>query len=791
VYEQSELISNRVSPQKSPKLRSPAKHPLFAESRPDNVAQSGKRQFRDESGLELFGHQWSSKHYLRLRSYNTQQTHISPDTMFECRSCALRCMRAIAGDATSARQPLQHGLLLTPQLQQRPSRRAASTSTAQEFGAGDAFDDVIEYDEVPKAPERAVVTPRAHQLTKRAKGVEIENKKLLEIELRWLKDPLKLSEHVKYTLKCDKPEKALDLCRMASKTMSCVVSWNAVIDWMMRNKKINEAIKLYNEMKKRAQFPDSYTYMMVLRGLGFKSHVGQPVKEENVSKAIAIYTSMNSPTSRVKPNIMHTNATLNVCALAMDMDALWSVAAQIPVKGPQAADRMTYTIILNAIRHSAYGKNPEDVPLEQVASRRQKAVDEGRRVWIDIVRKWRSGEIMIDEDLVGSMGRLLLTSKRIEDWDNVLDLVQQTMNVKRLIEPVGSAQRHTEHVPQEPAEQAPEAPEEEVDEEGYSQSPATQAFKVVKPSQPEHATSKGTRPLVWAQPGPQTVSLLVDACQRMRIPRVASAYWELLTNGEHSVTPDLENFDRQLRLFASNRASAKAAKLISEDLPAAGIEPKHSTFRLAMSACQRDMKNPHVLEHATTIIDVMEKTHPDPDSQTLMEYLSLALTSNDGPKIIAVINRMDSIVHNLRSRISYGPDRKISEVADVRDLKQACLFLQTLVGTIDTLMSRSLVPQEEFQHWHARRADLMKFLGTAKRRVEKRDRNLAPPPEGNKRLGKPLGLMMGKDAWAMRKFRYDDPNRKELRRENVRQDRDSHFNPPRRDDGAGRGGFGM
>jgi hypothetical protein len=187
----------------------------------------------------------------------------------------------------------------------------------------------------------------------------------------------------------------------------------------------------------------------------------------------------------------------------------------------------------------------------------------------------------------------------------------------------------------------------------------------------------------------------------------------------------------------------------------------------------------------------MEKTHPDPDSQTLMEYLSLALTSNDGPKIVAVINRMDSIVHNLRSRISYGPDRKISEVADVRDLKQACLFLQTLVGTIDTLMSRSLVPQEDFQHWHARRADLMKFLGTAKRRVEKRDRNLAPPPEGNKRLGKPLGLMMGKDAWAMRKFRYDDPKRKEFKRENTRQDRDASFNPPRRSDGAGRGGFGM
>jgi len=720
--------------------------------------------------------------------------------MLECGSCTLRCMRAIAGDAAFARPPLQQRLLLTPQLHQRSSRRAASTTAAQQHVTRDAFDEAMEFDEVPAVSERerAVVTPRAVQLTKRAKGIEIENKKSLDIELRYLKDPLKLSEHVKYTLRCNKPDKALDLCRLASKTMSCVVSWNAVIDFLMRSYKINEALKVYNEMKKRAQFPDSYTYMMVLRGLCFRSHVGQPVREENVSKAVAIYTSMNAPTSRVKPNIMHTNAALNVCALALDMDALWSIAGQIPQKGPQAADSVTYTIILNAIRHAAYGKNPEDAQLEQIAARRQKAVDEGRRVWLDVIRKWRAGEVMIDENLVSAMGFLLLTSKRVEDWDNVLDLVQQTMNIKRLIAPVGSPERHTDHVPQEDAEQAVEAQEEEVDEEGYTNSPAKQAFKVVKPSQPERATSRGTRPLVWAEPGPQTVSLLVDACQAMRIPRIASAYWELLTSGEHSVTPDLQNFDRQLRLYASNRASAKAAKLLHDDLPNAGIEPRNSTFRLAMSACQRDIKNPHVLEHATTIIDVMEKTQADPDAQTLMQYLSVALTSNDGPKVVACINRMDSIVHNLRSRMSFGSDRRMSEVDDVRDLKQACMFLQTLVGSIDTLMNRSLVPREEFQHWHARRADLYKFLATAKLRIERRDRRLAPPPEGDRRLGKPLGFTMGKDDWALRKFRYNDPERKEVRRENKRQERDAVFNPaPRRqrdrgdDRGDDRGGFGM
>jgi hypothetical protein len=188
----------------------------------------------------------------------------------------------------------------------------------------------------------------------------------------------------------------------------------------------------------------------------------------------------------------------------------------------------------------------------------------------------------------------------------------------------------------------------------------------------------------------------------------------------------------------------------------------------------------------------MEKTQPDPDAQTLMQYLSLALTSNDGPKVVACINRMDSVVHNLRSRMNFGSERKISEVADIRDLKQACIFLQTLVGSIDTLMNRSLVPREDFQHWHARRADLSKFLGNAKARIERREGKLTPP-EGDRRLGKPLGLVMGEGAWALRKFRYNDPERKEVRRENTRQERDAVYNPPRGSErrGGDRGGFGM
>ena len=113
------------------------------------------------------------------------------------------------------------------------------------------------------------------------KGIEVQNQKALQKELQWLKDPFKLTEHIRFTLRNNDPEKAMDLCRLASKSMDCVVGWNAIVDFYMQRKKVSEAIKVYNEMKKRAQFPDSYTYVLLLRGLAVRGHVSQEVRKEN------------------------------------------------------------------------------------------------------------------------------------------------------------------------------------------------------------------------------------------------------------------------------------------------------------------------------------------------------------------------------------------------------------------------------------------------------------------------------------------------------------------------------
>nr|OQO23680.1 hypothetical protein B0A51_10688 [Rachicladosporium sp. CCFEE 5018] len=641
--------------------------------------------------------------------------------MLECRPCLLRYMRAVAGDAF----PVQsRHLALTPHLSRRPTRRAVSTVAPER--PRDVFDDVSSEPATPPSATPTALAPLQRPQTKSA--IEISNQKALTIELRYLKDPVKLSEHVIYTLRNNQPDKALDLCRLASKTMPCVVSFNAIIDFYMRKLRVNDALKVYNEMKKRAQFPDSYTYIMLLRGLSLRSHVTLPVRQENVAKAIAIYTSMSTPSSRVKPRIIHTNAALNVCALANDLDAMWSIAAQIPEHGDGSADSVTYTIILNCIRGSAFGKDDFGTKtelhsaapsLDQIAVTRQKAVSEGRRVWLDIIRKWRSGTIAIDEDLVGAMGRLLLISKSIQDWDSVLDLVAQTMKIERQVPSISDPDRNIQHVPQITDEESSHR-EEETDEAGFTASPAASAFKSVTSLQPSTPTRRAPSSLAYAKPGNQILSMLTEACQAMRTSKTATAYWNLLTSAPYNLKPDVMNFNAQLKLLAINRSSRAAAKLVSEDLPAAGLVPRISTFRIALRACQRDVKNSNVLEYATTIIDVMAKTCADPDPQTLTEYLSLALTTNDGEKIARVIDHLDPLVHTLRSRLNYGTDAPISGAADLRDRRDAVSFLRTLVGAIDVLLSRHLVPDSERAAYFSRRGDLSTFVSRCSERLERK-----------------------------------------------------------------------
>ena len=68
-------------------------------------------------------------------------------------------------------------------------------------------------------------------------------------ELRYLQDPLDLAQFVKAELNKDKVVEMKQLVQMASHSMSCVVSWNHIIDYCLAKEKVNDALKVYNDVR--------------------------------------------------------------------------------------------------------------------------------------------------------------------------------------------------------------------------------------------------------------------------------------------------------------------------------------------------------------------------------------------------------------------------------------------------------------------------------------------------------------------------------------------------------------
>ncbi|KXT18354.1 hypothetical protein AC579_963 [Pseudocercospora musae] len=632
--------------------------------------------------------------------------------MLECRACVLRSIRAITGDAYGSASILQRPPLLTPQLANRAARRRLATAAV---GSNAVEQDALSGLEPVAQPTTDIIR------SKRGGPIVVSNEKALRKELIHLKDRVKFADHVHYILRDNKPDKALDLCRLASREMQCTVAWNHVIAWNLEHGKVKQAFDIYNEMKKRAQWPDSYTYMRLFQGL--------MDKPEHVGKAVAIYNSMSSPSSKVKPSVMHTNAVLRVCALALDMDALWGVVANLPEAGPNAADTTTYTTILQSIRHAAMGDEQDPQLME---SQRQEAVNEGRRIWQEVIQKWRAGDLLIDEPLVTAMANLLLISRRLQDTDDVLSLVQQTTNLERLIAPVGSPHRKLQHLPRErsglhPEDDGTDLPAHQdhfvPDPEGFVPSPSASAFKPVTPLVRDSPRPKRSTSLAWVQPGNGILSALFRACRIMRIPKIAYAYWDVITAAPYGLEPDLSNFKEVLRMYRINRAADKAASTVEKAHNEYGVRPTPATYQLAMAVCARDHKNRRIVETGSRIIDDMMEHLEQPDIVTLEQYLSLALATSDGPQIVSALMHLMPVAERMQELA--GSKRKYRRDAmhetDLKERRQrvddkqnAMDLFKDMIRAIDVLKRRELTPEHRREFWTEQRAKLDSFLAKTK-----------------------------------------------------------------------------
>jgi hypothetical protein len=501
------------------------------------------------------------------------------------------------------------------------------------------------------------------------------------------------------------------------------------------------------QMKKRAQYPDGHTFTILLRGLAW--HTKYPT---SLQRALSLYHSMYAENSPVKPTIIHTNAVLKVCARAKDLDSLWGVAARMPKTGRNAPDAATFTTILNALcriaKDTAQETDQSDsrsAAQEDNADLFQRAVLQGRRMWAEITDRWRSGEIRLDEDLVCSMGRLLVLSEAPRDLDDVLSLIEQTMGIPRQADraypgrmppstPAGRAL--LSRSPQQPSfsgedrsldvASAPESsltPQELLstsDEESTdivpsshsTDQPFASAGDDFVPGQEFNPISASTHMAGYVVPSHSTLSLVVGACTRLHNIPAAQNYWGLLTSVPYSISPDTENYHTYLRLLRVQRASRLCVELVQEMRDGLGIGApvEHSerrgvkgeeggvqakTFRIAMNTCVRDINNPNVLQHASKLCRMMVDCLPSPDMRAFSMFLDIGLKTaavkNDWRLLSSVLRGTEIGIRGLRNHLHWEEWTKSKKTYDYKEVLEGDLrvFLRKLIGAYDYLINGS------------------------------------------------------------------------------------------------------
>ena len=435
-------------------------------------------------------------------------------------------------------------------------------------------------------------------------------------------------------------------------------------------------------MKKRAQSPDAHTFTTLFRGFSW-----HPKFSLSVSRALSIYHSMFADSSPVKPSIIHTNAVLKVCALAGDMDALLGVAARLPTRGSGAPNNLTYTTILNAIRSEAW----ESIKGEKMdTAKREKqvrAVMQGRRLWEDIRERWMKGDLFLDEELVCAMGRLMLIANDEQNCDDILSLLEQTMALPRQVPrqresgrrgPVRSLQEIEGSELPSLHEMAPVSSEDAIESNGATK-PESDPFTPLRKGLPK------TQGVV--QPGCNTLSLVLEACVRVRIVRAAQNYWGLLTDpsGPYKINPDTENYHMYLRLLRLQRASKMAVGLIEEMHQGAlgpDIKLQIKTFRLGLACCVRDKMNKNSILHATKLVRLMSDTLEYPDARALGMYVNLGLSqeSRNWRALLDILQDTETGIRNLRSLLAYDLGKRRELTEDVRDL------VKSSIGAFDVVL---------------------------------------------------------------------------------------------------------
>ncbi|KAF5697680.1 Pentatricopeptide repeat-containing protein [Fusarium globosum] len=435
-------------------------------------------------------------------------------------------------------------------------------------------------DAITKDAPKNLDAPADGPLWKRRENLRME--RAVNKELQYLNnDPWKVAEYVRKALEAKKFDQAHLLVQKGSKDMQLVVPWNFLLEYLLDQQQVKAAIKLFNEMKKRAQFPNAQTYTTLFRGLAKSNHPKTAVFE-----AVKHYNALFKD-SRLEPNSTHLNAVLSVCNRAGDLDSMFSIVDTLN-ESTRAPTSYTYTTILNAIRFNTLDGLEKLTP-EQKEFNLKQGSQRAKAIWSEVMSKWRQGRLIIDEELVCSMGRMMIISSDTNDKKEVLDLIEQTMNIPNLSK-----------VKEMSAEEARKT------------NPRT--GQVVKKDK------NG----VFVSPGNNTLSLILKVVLQTKLNSMGIKYWNFILR-EYNLEPDRDCWLRLFSILKQAKASGHATEIL-DIIPASITGPNF--YRIAFETCVRDNINPNVIKNANRALDSMMNHLELPDAHLMRLYLNVSQSTH-------------------------------------------------------------------------------------------------------------------------------------------------------------------
>lgn len=171
--------------------------------------------------------------------------------MLTCQGCMKHCLQAIIGDSVSrsAKPRITTWSSISRPLARNFTSTTSRSSTNRNSGSPEKKN---------KNKEPKVLQPWQIKMNKRLAGKELKplrarsskdiTEREISLHLKYLRDPIKLAEFVRETLRNNDYDLAQKVVNEASSSIACVVSWNHLIEWQLSKGRMNAAIKCYNDV---------------------------------------------------------------------------------------------------------------------------------------------------------------------------------------------------------------------------------------------------------------------------------------------------------------------------------------------------------------------------------------------------------------------------------------------------------------------------------------------------------------------------------------------------------------